>query len=185
MNEYGKKALEHWRRYAPQRVERMDDPETFFSDLGLEISGQISDLARQLEANSDLSLAMAASSRETGSRYLPEVARRMTARRIAEEVVMDELVWIHDPSLPLDEARQEWEETRASDENLISWAERIQDAPDLMPATVDLEQKAKDWAVPTWFLEGLTSAEIPRQYANEHQEILAEAANVRFLREVR
>ena len=60
-----------------------------------------------------------------------------------------------------------------------------EDAPDLMPSTVDLEQKAKDWAVPTWFLEGLVEAEIPRQYLEEHQSLLAEAATIRFLREVR
>ena len=87
--------------------------------------------------------------------------------------------------LSLDEAREEWEQTRPSDENLVTWAERMQDAPDLMPSTVDLEQKAKDWAVPTWFLEGLVEAEIPRQYLEEHQSLLAEAATIRFLREVR
>lgn len=183
MNQYGRKAQEHWSVHAPNRIEEMDDPEAFFTRLGLEISGQINDLARHLEANPELTVATVRSSRENG-RYLQEVARRMTARRIAEEVVMNQMVWIHDPSLPLDEARQEWEETRASDESLISWAERIQDAPDLMPATVDLEEKAKDWAVPVWFLEGLAMAEIPGQYAREHQEILTEAANVRFLREV-
>ena len=63
--------------------------------------------------------------------------------------------------------------------------EALQDAPDLMPSTVDLEQKAKDWAVPTWFLEGLVEAEIPRRYLEDHQSLLAEAATIRFLREVR
>jgi hypothetical protein len=109
----------------------------------------------------------------------------MTALRIAEEVVMQQLAWVADPSLPLDEARQEWNQTTPNDENLITWAERMQDAPDLMPSTVDLEQKAKDWAVPVWFLEGLVEAEIPRRYLEEHQSLLAEAASMRFLREVR
>lgn len=183
MNHYGRKAREHWAQQAPQRLDQIEDQERFFTDLGEQIATQISLLAGQLESSRFGPLAMAGSSRENG-RYLHEVSRRMTARRIAEEVVMDELVWMHDPSLSMDEAREEWEQTRPADSNLISWAERIQDAPDLAPATVELEQKAKDWALPVWFLEGLMAAEIPGQYAREHQQVLEEAASVRFLREV-
>ena len=138
-------------------------------------------LARQIETTPASVLAKTASSEQT---YLQDVAHRMTALRIAEEVVMQQLAWVSDPSLPLDEARQEWNQTTPNDENLIMWAERMQDAPDLMPSTVDLEQKAKDWAVPVWFLEGLVEAEIPRRYLEEHQSLLAEAATIRFLREV-
>lgn len=183
MNHYGRKAREHWAQHDPQRLAQIEDQETFFTDLGEQIATQISLLASQLESRRFGPLAMAGSSRENG-RYLQEVSRRMTARRIAEEVVMDELVWMHDPSLSIDEAREEWEQTRPADSNLISWAERIQDAPDLAPATVELEQKAKDWALPVWFLEGLIAAEIPGQYARAHQSVLEEAASVRFLREV-
>ncbi|OYO08832.1 hypothetical protein CGZ94_20270 [Enemella evansiae] len=182
MNKYGARALEHWRTHAPERLAQIENPERFFTDLGLEAQGQITDLAHQIETNRPLMLAMTGSSRET---YLQEVARRTTALRIAEEVVMNQLAWIHDPALPLTEAREEWNQTTANDENLIMWAERMQDAPDLMPSTVDLEQKAKDWAVPVWFLEGLVEAEIPRRYLEEHQSLLAEAATIRFLREVR
>ncbi|BEH01861.1 hypothetical protein brsh051_11420 [Brooklawnia propionicigenes] len=182
MNKYGARAREHWRTHAPQRYEQIENPERFFTELGREAQGQITDLARQIETNRPLMLAKTRSSRET---YLQEVARRMTALRIAEEVVMNQLAWIHDPALPLSEAREEWNQTTANDENLIMWAERMQDSPDLMPATIDLEQKAKDWAVPVWFLEGLVEAEIPRRYLEEHQSVLAEAATIRFLREVR
>ncbi|MFT3859978.1 hypothetical protein [Micropruina sp.] len=181
MNKYGAQAMRHWKTHAPQRYQSLDDPIRFFTDLGREAQGQITELARQIETNRAGVLARTSSSRET---YLTDVARRMTALRIAEEVVMQQLAWVTDPSLPLDEARQEWNQTSPNDENLIMWAERMQDAPDLMPSTVDLEQKAKDWAVPTWFLEGLVDAEIPRQYLNEHQPLLAEAATIRFLREV-
>jgi hypothetical protein len=41
---------------------------------------------------------------------------------------MAQLAWVAHSELPLTEAREEWEQTRASDENLITWAERIQDA---------------------------------------------------------
>lgn len=67
---------------------------------------------------------------------------------------MNQLAWISDPSLPLDQAREEWGQTRPSDENLVTWAERMQDAPDLMPSTVELEDKAKEWAVPVEVLRG-------------------------------
>ena len=182
MNKYGAQAMRHWKTHAPQRFQNLDDPTRFFTDLGQEAQGQISELARQIETTPASVLAKTASSEQT---YLQDVARRMTALRIAEEVVMQQLAWVSDPSLPLDEARQEWNQTTPNDENLIVWAERMQDAPDLMPSTVDLEQKAKDWAVPLWFLEGLVEAEIPRQYLEEHQSLLAEAASMRFLREVR
>ncbi|MEL5990277.1 hypothetical protein ACOKGD_06665 [Microbacterium phosphatis] len=182
MNKYGVQTMRHWQTHAPERYKLIENPTRFFTELGLEARGQISELARQIEANRPLMLATTSSSRET---YLKDVARRMTALRIAEEVVMQQLAWVADPSLPLDEARQEWNQTTANDENLIMWAERMQDAPDLMPSTVDLEQKAKDWAVPLWFLEGLVEAEIPRRYLEEHQSLLSEAATIRFLREVR
>ena len=181
MNKYGAQAMRHWQTHAPERYARIENPTRFFTELGLEAQGQISELAQRIETNRPLLLAKIRSSRET---YLKDVAHRMTALRIAEEVVMQQLAWVSDPSLPLDEARQEWNQTTANDENLIVWAERMQDAPDLMPSTVDLEQKAKDWAVPTWFLEGLLEAEIPRRYLEEHQSLLAEAATIRFLREV-
>ena len=109
----------------------------------------------------------------------------MTARRIAEEVVMNQLAWVHNPSLPLDQAREEWEQTRPADENLIAWAERAQDSPYPTFSTAELEDKATEWALPTEFLEELLAAEVPRQYMEANAEVLAEAATIRFLREVR
>ncbi|GAB3764853.1 hypothetical protein [Microlunatus parietis] len=182
MNQYGARALEHWRRYAPDRVAELESPEAFFTDLGAEIAGQVSELAARLENNPALMLEMTRSSEQT---YLHDAARRMTARRIAEEVVMNQLAWVHDPSLPLEQAREEWEQTRPADENLIVWAERTQDAPYPVHSSAELEEKATEWALPVEFLEGLLAAEIPRQYMEAHADVLAEAATIRFLREVR
>ncbi len=120
-----------------------------------------------------------------GETYLQKVARLSTARRTAEEVVMAQLAWINDPELPLGQAREEWEQTRPSDENLISWAERMQDSPDLMPSSVELEQMAKDWALSVEFLQLLVATEPPREYMRANQATLREAANIRFLRELR
>lgn len=98
---------------------------------------------------------------------------------------MAELVWIKDPELPLPEAREEWEQTRPADENLIAWAERIQDYPASMPATEELEEMAQTWALSVEFLEELVATEPPRDYMLANQPALAEAANIRFWRELR
>nr|WP_232532864.1 hypothetical protein [Nesterenkonia alkaliphila] len=166
-------------------MEAIEDSERFFTEMGAEIATQISELTAQLETSPSLRVETAGSLGDNGGSYVDQVASKMTARRIAEEVVMNQMVWIRDPSLSLPEARQEWEETRAADENLIRWAEGIQDSPYPVHSTVELEQKAMDWAVPLWFLEGLLAAEIPAQYAREHQQVLTEAANQRFQREIR
>lgn len=185
VNHYGKTAQNHWAQHAPEQLQAIKDPERFFTELGEEIAGQISELTAQLETSPSLRVETKGSLGENGGSYIDQVASKMTARRIAQEVVMHQMVWIHDPSLSLPEARQEWEETRAGDENLISWAERIQDSPYPVHSTVELEQKAKDWAVPVSFLQGLLAAEIPAQYARELQQVLTKAADHRFQRETR
>lgn len=177
MNRYGATAKKHWERHAPSRAVALPDPIRFFSDLGAEVQAQIDDLAARL--------ASMTTERCSAESYLEKVARLQTARRVAEEVVMAELVWIKDPELPLDQAREEWEQTRPADENLIVWAERIQNFPDSMPSTDELEQLAETWALSVEFLEELVATEPPREYMRANQPALAEAANIRFWRELR
>jgi hypothetical protein len=174
MNRYGMVAMAHWRRYAPTRLAALDDPEAFFTDLGNQVAAQVSDLAAILGTEG--------SSEQT---YWQQVARMVSARQLAEEVVMGNLVWVHDPELPLDQAREEWEQTRPSDESLVTWAERMQDAPDLMPSTAELEDMAQEWALPVKFLQEMVASEPPRDYWRANQGVLAEAATIRFLRELR
>lgn len=177
MNRYATMAVQHWERYAPSLVAALPDPTRFFSDLGAEVEAQVNDLAARIA-----SMTTDCCSAES---YLEKVARLQTARRAAEEVVMAELVWINDPELPLPEAREEWEQTRPADENLIAWAERIQDYPDSMPSTEELEEMAQTWALSVEFLEELVATEPPRDYILANQPALAEAANIRFWRELR
>lgn len=177
MNRYAMIAKEHWERYAPSLVAALPDRTRFFTDLGAEVEAQVSDLTDRL--------ARMTAGDSSAESYLEKVARLQTARRTAEEVVMAELVWTRDPELPLPEAREEWEQTRPSDENLIAWAERIQDYPDSMPSTDELEQMAETWAVSVEFLEELVATEPPREYMQANQPALLEAANIRFLRELR
>lgn len=174
MNQYGMKAQRHWNQHAPSRVEALPNPTEFFTELGLLVESQVIELA--------LRLAGTDSSRET---YLQKIARLQSARVQAEEVVMAQLVWVTAPEMPLDEAREEWESTRPSDENLISWAQRMQDSPDLMPSTVELEQMALDWALSVEFLEELVKSEPPREHMIRNKATLTEAATVRFMRELR
>ncbi|MGE3192532.1 MAG: hypothetical protein AB7L91_15300 [Dehalococcoidia bacterium] len=174
MNNYGQMALSHWEATFPNRVAELSDPTAFFETLGLEIQAQVTNLASIL-AGSD----------RQGETFMQKVARLTAARKQAEEVVMAQLAWITDPSLPLDQAREEWEQTRPSDENLILWAERMQDSPDSMPSSTDLEEMAKTWALPVEFLLGLAATEPPREYMKANQPALAEAATIRFFRELR
>lgn len=174
MNRYARLAMTHWQRCAPSRVKALADPTGFFTDLGEQVQAQVSDLACLLAGPDP--------ARET---YQEKVARLRRATRAAEEVVMAQLVWTPQPELTLAEAREEWEQTRPSDEALATWAERIQDCPDLMPSTAELEDKAKSWAVSPEFLTSLVAAPIPHRFLAENQATMAEAATLRFLREVR
>jgi hypothetical protein len=173
VNKYGMQALRHWQAWMPTRLAALEDPRSYFSELGAQIQAEVTDLAWEL--------AGPALPAET---YLQKAARLMTARRQAEEVVMGNLVWTGDPELPLDQAREEWEQTRASDESLISWAERIQDYPDSMPSSKELDELAEKWAVSPEFLQGLVATEPPRDYLLAHQAELQEATTIRFLREL-
>lgn len=174
MNAYGHRAMAHWERHAPGRVAVLTDPEEFFTSLGREIEAEITRLA-----------SMLAGSDRREETYLEKVARLATARKQAEEVVMAQLVWISDPALPLSQAREEWDQTRPTDENLVVWAERMQDFPDSMPSSEELEEMATTWALSTEFLEGLVATEPPREYLRQHAAELQEAATIRFLRELR
>ena len=78
---YGRRAMEHWRRWLPARFATIQDPEAFFSTLGLQAESQVLDLAEQLEGP-DL----------PGEGYLEKVGRLNMARMQAEELVLREVI---------------------------------------------------------------------------------------------
>ena len=43
MNHYGEQALRHWRAYLPASYGRLEDPETFFTELGEQADAEIED----------------------------------------------------------------------------------------------------------------------------------------------
>jgi hypothetical protein len=172
MNHYGLTAMSHWRNLHPTRYASLDDPQAFFRDLGEQIASEVSNLA-----------GLIANRTPAREDYLQEVARLQQARRQAEEVVMNQLVWEGDLDLSLGEARTEWASVSASWENLIRWVERLQE-DEITPLTVEIEDTARLWAVPATFIEQMLAAENPRAVFRENEALIREASALRFLREV-
>lgn len=174
MNRFGVAAQRHWAAHAVARVAEIPDPSRFFTDLGETVQAMVSDLCRTL-ARPD----------PAGETFADKLARVGSARRQAEEIVMQQLVWVAAPELPLAEAREEWDQTRASDSFLAVWAYRMQDSPYPVMATDEIEEMETAWALPPGFLQSLIEAESPQAYLDEHQAVLDEAATLRFLTEIR
>ena len=82
MNRYGRTARAHWERYAPARVQALEDPEGFFTDLGEQIEGQVQAIALELEQSTP-----------AVPEYLDRVAQLSGFRRQAEEQVLAEMVF--------------------------------------------------------------------------------------------
>lgn len=82
MNRYGTLAKEHWEKYAPSRVEALEDPKAYFTDLGEQIQGQVQAIAAQLEQSAP-----------AAEEYQARVAQLNGFRRQAEELVLAELVY--------------------------------------------------------------------------------------------
>jgi hypothetical protein len=81
MNQYGAQARRHWQTHLPNRYRQIEDPETFFADLGEQIAQQVQDRAAAI-AGSD-------PEQET---YLEKVGRLNMARQTAESGVMREVL---------------------------------------------------------------------------------------------
>jgi hypothetical protein len=81
MNQYAAMAERHWRRWLPSRVAAMDDPSSFFSNLGEEVADQIEELTADLAGDDP-----------PGGMYMDKVGRLNMARVRAEEIVLRETV---------------------------------------------------------------------------------------------
>jgi hypothetical protein len=83
VNSYGTKALRHWRRFLPDQLAQIPDPETFFTLLGQTAETEIDQVADSL-----------ARTVPPGEGYLDEVARLETARKTAEMQVTREMLLV-------------------------------------------------------------------------------------------
>jgi len=81
MNHYGAIAQEHWARWLPGQYAAIEDPDSFFEDLGNRASDRITELADEI-----------AGDMPPGEGYLERVARLGQARRAAEEMVLHDMI---------------------------------------------------------------------------------------------
>lgn len=80
MNQYGTRAKQHWQKYLPDRFNQLEDPDSFFSDLGEEIAERVQSLADALAGDDP-----------QGESYLDKVGRLNMARRDAESAILREM----------------------------------------------------------------------------------------------
>jgi hypothetical protein len=107
MNHYGLMAQKHWRRWLPRRYSEIQNPQSFFSTLGEEVSQAIGDLAPDLAGDSP-----------PGETYLSRTGRLTAARRQAEEIVLREQVLLEpEPEVSGDPAEDQ--EASRNDGTLI------------------------------------------------------------------
>jgi hypothetical protein len=81
MNRYGLMAQQHWAQWLPTRYAAIEDPDSFFSDLGKRVADRIDILALQLAGDD-----------QPGEGYLGKAGRLGQARHQAEEIVLAEMV---------------------------------------------------------------------------------------------
>ena len=81
MNRYGLMAQQHWAQWLPARYAAIEDPDSFFSDLGKQVADRIDALALQLAGDD-----------QPGEGYLGKAGRLGQARNQAEEIVLAEMV---------------------------------------------------------------------------------------------
>lgn len=85
MNRYGQMAWQHWTTYLPNRLAQLQDPETFFADLGEQADEEIEELATSLERQH-------AEQDPPGDSYLTRARQLSNARMTAESTVLRQLV---------------------------------------------------------------------------------------------
>ena len=79
MNRYGVLARDHWARWLPGRYAAIEDPDSFFSDLGHQAAARIDSLAQDLAGDD-----------QPGEGYLGKAGRLGEARHRAEQIVLTE-----------------------------------------------------------------------------------------------
>ncbi|MEV4252754.1 hypothetical protein AB0J52_06245 [Spirillospora sp. NPDC049652] len=85
MNQYGRRAMRHWKEFLPDKFAELDEPEEFFTALGEQALEEIDSLADALD-------------RKYPDRdrvgHVDRSAQLSTARRIAENQVVRDLLLV-------------------------------------------------------------------------------------------
>lgn len=90
MNRFGRQAMNTYNEYAPERVDEMDDPEAYFTQLGVDAEEAWAALWPTLVAKVD----------NPNGDYSTEVGKYRAAQQAAEEIIMAE--WCVPSDVPLD-----------------------------------------------------------------------------------
>lgn len=167
MNQYGMRLQEHWRRVAPTQYRQIEDPETFFTELGEEM----------LTVVDQLQLTLAGPDRE-GETYLEKVGRLNAARKQAEEVAWENLVTVQAEQTDAEE-RAEWAATQPSLDSLADWAEATRDGADWAKP---IEMVSEEWMLDPTFLQRLVQQETPYTFLLHSTETLQQSEAERFAR---
>ncbi|MEU7802641.1 hypothetical protein AB0B10_25615 [Micromonospora arborensis] len=85
MNQYGRQALNYWRTDLPSRFAQIEDPESFFTELGDEMAAQVDQLTQTL-AGPD----------PAQEDFMDKLGRLNAARSAAEEQVIRETLPLED-----------------------------------------------------------------------------------------
>jgi hypothetical protein len=80
MNQYGRRASDHWKRWLPERYSQLPDPETFFGQLGEEITERVRALSDALAGDDP-----------PGEAYLGKLGRLNMTRLAAEGQALREM----------------------------------------------------------------------------------------------
>jgi hypothetical protein len=126
MNRYGQMALRHMEQFRPAQYRQIDNPGSYFDQVGREAAAQIDQLAESL-----------AGPTPTGEGYLERTGRLTGARRQAEEIVLAELVYLPPEANPDDPT-----EARDSTGAYLGWAPG-REPPELAAAETEDERQAR------------------------------------------
>jgi hypothetical protein len=111
VNQYGRRAQQHWQEFRPERIAELDDPEAFFTELGADV---------QDEVRARWTAERVSTPGVVGESYLERAGRLQQMRHEAEGEVLRELVRLpadDDPDLAEDPhltdaevAEEQWRE---------------------------------------------------------------------------
>ena len=79
MNQYGRRAHDHWQKHLPSQFAEIADPATFFAEMGENIATQVRELAEEI-AGPD----------QRNEGFMGKLGRLNRARQEAEHTVMAE-----------------------------------------------------------------------------------------------
>ena len=119
VNRYGEMAQAHWARWLPRRYASIQDPDSFFSDLGNQAEERINALATELAGND-----------QPGEEYLDKVGRLGEARHRAEQIVLTEdILLAPEPGADPDEEEADLRDPGPAQGLAVLYEDDLQDWP--------------------------------------------------------